>query len=368
MLRTAQIKTAVLAMAATLLGISAPAQAQSGATCGITGTASASTAIYDPFNPSGLASTIVTLQLVRMDPPGAKGAKTAVVSLFLRSDTPTADGTSIIPTAVVGAVNNAYQANTSIFYDYAAAAPFMGPPTSNTAPVGGNRYLKVEFTGENEQSNPVTVTFAVTLPANLNVTSGTVLPFNAEYRCTTTGGGPQTDQAGSLPGAIRFPITVLSALQASFVGTALDFGEIGDVSNTAASTVNTGTSNYVRVQSSGAYTVSYASQNGFKLVHPSGVLGGPSTDEIAYRLTFLGATLGGTGSGVPAPGATALTRQCARAGVGAGEEDRLPLVATLAEGGQGKDPSLGGTYRDTLTVTVTPAAIGVLYPDTCNQL
>lgn len=364
MLSTAPIKTAALGMAAMLLGISAPVMAQSTATCGITGSANATAAVYDPFNPAGLATTNVTLTLTRMDPPGANGGKTAVVSLFLRSTTPSADGTSIIPTSVIGAVNHAYLANTSIFYDYAATAPFMGPPTANTLPSGTNRYLKVEFTGNNEQSNPVTVNFSITLPANLNVSSGTVLPFDAEYRCTTNGGGNPTDQAGSLPGTIRFPITVLSALQASFVGTALDFGEIGDISNSAASTRNTGLSNYVRVQSSGAYTISYASQNGFRLLHPAGVLGGGTSDEIAYSLAFLGQSR--SGSDVPQPGAVALTRQCARAGIGSSEEDRLPMIATLVEGGQGKDPSLGGTYRDTLTVTVTPAAIGTIYATDCT--
>lgn len=362
MFKTATIKAALLALGAMLLGWSNTALAQA-ATCGIRGSASAQPAVYDPFNPTGLATTRVTLTLTRIDPTTTAGAKTAIVSFFLRSNSAAADGTSIVPVSVVGAVNNVYLPGQSIFYNFAAAAPFMGPSTSSTNPIGSNRYLKVEFTGNNEQSNPVTVQFDVTVPASLNLTASTVLPFDAIYRCTTTGGGSPTDQAGSLAGAVSFPVTVLSALQASFAGTALNFGEIGTVTNVMAPTTTTGTGNYIRVQSSGAYVVTLSSQNAFRLKHPTGSLAVP-LERIAYSLKFLGLTRNNVSN--PTTGAISYNVQCARAGVGSAFEDRLYLLATLDEGGQGKTPSLGGNYSDILTVTITPQSIATTYPDDCN--
>jgi hypothetical protein len=339
--------------------LSGQALAQS-ATCGITGSATAAPAIYDPFNPTGLATTTITLTLTRMDPPGAVGAKTAIVSFYLRSNSAAADGTSIVPISVVGAVNHQFIPGASIFYNYSAPAPFMGPPTSNTAPTGTNRYLKVEFTGNNPASNPVTVQFNVTIPGNLNLNASTQLPFDAIYRCTTTGGGGQTDQAGSLANAVTFPITVLSALQASFVGTALDFGDITNVDNLAAPSINTGNNNWVRVQSSGAYQVMLTSANGYRLKHPTGNLAN-AAERVNYQLRFLGQTRNESST-------AAITQNCARAGIGSSNEDQLRLIATLREGGTGKTPSPGGPYTDQLTVTITPQDIATTYPTECSLL
>ncbi len=112
-----------------------------------------------------------------------------------------------------------------------------------------------------------------------------------------------------------FPVTVLSALQASFAGTALDFGEVGDVTNVLAPTVNTGTSNYVRVQSSGAYQVTLASQNAFRLKHPTGSLAVP-LERIGYSPEVSGADP--QQRHAPAVTSTAFSQNCARAGVGLG--------------------------------------------------
>jgi hypothetical protein len=166
-----------------------------------------------------------------------------------------------------------------------------------------------------------------------------------------------------VPNAISFPITVLSALQASFAGTALDFGEVGTVTLAQAPTTTTGTGNYIRVQSSGAYTVTLQSQNAFRLFHPSG--GGTALERIAYSLKFLGQTRNNVTH--PATNAISFNQNCARAGVGAAFEDRLYLMATLDEAGQGKTPSLGGNYTDSLTVTITPQDILTTYPTDCNS-
>ncbi len=343
-----------------ILGFSSMAQAQ---TCGFTATASASGGVYDPFNPQGRTATI-TLSLVRKDSPLNNGFKTAVASFYLRSTAPGANGIQVIPSSVTVNGTFAFVNGADIFYDSTEnVLPNMGPPTDNTDPSAGNAYLRINFTGNDAASNPATVTFNVILPPNLNLISSANLGFDAVLRCTTTGGGPQTDQSGTVPNAISFPITVLSALQASFAGTALNFGEIGTVTNVAAPTVNTGTGNYVRVQSSGAYVVTLSSQNAFRLKHPTGSLAVP-LERIAYSLKFLGLTRNNVSN--PTTGAISYNVQCARAGVGAAFEDRLYLLASLDEGGQGKTPSLGGNYSDILTVTITPQAIATTYPTDCN--
>jgi hypothetical protein len=354
MFRTSTLKALFLALFA-ILGWSSIAQAQ---TCGFTATATASGGVYDPFNPTGKTATI-TLSLVRKDSPTNNGFKTAVVGFYLQGQTAAANGIHIIPTTVAVNGSFAFLAGQDIFYGTDEPnKPFMGPPTDTTVPIGTNAYLKIAFTGNDAASNPATVTFDVTLPANLNINTSTTLPLDAVLRCTTTGGGPQTDQSGTVPNAISFPITVLSALQASFAGTALDFGEVGDVTNALASTRNTGSNNYIRVQSSGAYQVALTSANAYRLKHPTGSLA-VATQRINYSLKFLGTTRSNTAT-------TTISQNCARAGIGAGNEDRLYLMATLAEGGVGKDPSLSGTYSDILTVTITPQDIGTTYPQDCN--
>lgn len=353
MFKPASLKAAFFALVAVMLGWTSAAQA---ATCGFTGTATASGGVYDPFNPAGRTATI-QLSLTRIDSSTNNGFKTAVVSFYLRS-IPAADGIQIIPRSVAVTGNVTFLPNADIFYGTGETTPFMGPPTSSTNPIGSNAYLKIEFTGNDAASNPALVTFDVILPANLNLNTSATLPFDAVLRCTTTGGGAPTDQSDVVPGAISMPITILSALQASFAGTALDFGEVGDVTNALATTRNTGTSNYIRVQSSGAYQVSLTSANAYRLKHPTGSLAN-ATQRINYSLKFLGTTRSNLAT-------STISQNCARAGIGAGNEDRLYLSATLAEGGVGKDPSLSGNYSDILTVTITPQDIATSYPTDCN--
>jgi hypothetical protein len=351
MFRTSTIKAALLALGAMLLGWSNTALAQA-ATCGITGSSNASPAIYDPFSPTGLASTSITLNLSRINTPG--GQKTDIVNFFLQSTNANANGIQIIPRSgtIVGSITGF---NQNIFYNYPGAGPTVAPTSLN--PVPPNNFLKMEFTGNNAASDTAQVVFDVIFPANLNLNATTSLAFDAIFACSTTGGGPGTQQTGRLPNAITFPVTVLSALQASFVGTALDFGEVGTVTGLQVPTTTTGTSNYVRVQSSGAYTVTLTSANGFRMHLLSG---SPSNNEkISYILKFLGQTRSTTDT-------TVLTQQCARAGIGSAFEDKLYMMATLGEAGAGKTPSLGSGYRDTLTVTITPQAIATTYPTDCN--
>jgi hypothetical protein len=356
MFRISTLKAALLVLAATMLGWTSAAQAQT-TTCGIVGSASAAPTVYDPFNPTGLTTTTVTVNLTRVNNSG--GGDTRVVNFYLKANPSMGtalDGASIVPLSVSGSV--LYEGiGLDIFYDFNQFPPTVLPTT--LSPSGANQFMKINFTGNNTASNTAAVTFQVSLPANLNINASTVLAFDAFFGCNVQGGGSNgVQQSGSFPNAVSFPITVLSALQASFVGTALDFGEVGDVTNALATTRNTGTSNYIRVQSSGAYQVTLTSQNAYRLKHPTGSLAVP-TQRINYSLKFLGATRSDTAT-------STISQNCARAGIGAGNEDKLYLTATLVEGGAGKDPSLSGNYSDILTVTITPQDIGVTYPTDCT--
>lgn len=141
---------------------------------------------------------------------------------------------------------------------------------------------------------------------------------------------------------------MLSALRTYYAGTALDFGEIGAITTPSLGTTpqKTATSNYVFVQSSGAYSVTLASQNAFKLFKPGAAV---ANDKINYRLRFLGMDVDNTTT--PTAGAIAITRSCKRATLTT-TGNVLPIQAKLLEGGSGKNPS--PLYSDILTVTVTP--------------
>ncbi|MGB3845867.1 MAG: hypothetical protein WA940_08360 [Sphingopyxis sp.] len=336
------------------LGFAGAVQA---ATCGIMGSATASPTLYDPFNPAGLATTNVQLNLTRIN--GAGGQKTDIVNFYLKSNSAAADGTIIIPTSVTVEGNTA-GTGYDIFYDYSQAPPIVAP--TSVIPSAANKFLKIEFTGNNVASDTAVVNFQISLPANLDLNASTNLPFDAIFACSTTGGGPQTQQTGQISNAVVFPITVLSALQASYAGTALDFGEVGDKTTVdvlaAPATYTTPTANHVRVRSSGPYTVALTSQNGYKMTFPGGNLATP-THVLNYSLKFLGQTR-------TAASPTFTTVTCQRAGVPASEADMLPVVATLKEGGQGK--LVSPTYSDQLTVTVTPLLSGAPSQQNCPAL
>jgi hypothetical protein len=90
------------------------------------------------------------------------------------------------------------------------------------------------------------------------------------------------------------------------------------------------------------------SQNDYRLTFPGG---NPATavQRLNYKALFLGQTVSNS-----APTFSAVT--CARAGVPASEADLLPIRATLLEGGDGKQVS--PDYKDVITVTVSPLAVG----------
>ncbi|WP_120717443.1 hypothetical protein [Tsuneonella amylolytica] len=343
-----------LAMIAGLTGaaIASPGHA---ATCGITGSATAGAAVYDPFSPTGLPTTNVTLRLQRVN--GTGGEKTDIVNFYLKSNSTGADGTQIVPTSVA-VEGNVTGLNLDIFYDFNETPPIVAP--TSLLPTSGNKFLRIAFTGNNDASNYATVNFQVTLPANLDLNASATLPFDAIFACSTTGGGKGVQQEGSIPNAVVFPITVLSAMQAGYAGSPLDFGEIGNIATSSLSTTpkRTPNSNYIRVQSSGPYEITMTSDNAYKLT-PGGAPASSTAAEVKYRVKFLGTERSNAL-------ATPITMVCPRAGVGQAQEDRLYVQAQLEEGGAGKVVS--PNYRDTLSVTITPRATGTANATDCNAM
>ena len=247
-----------------------------------------------------------------------------------------------------------------IFYDYNEATPTVSP--TSLSPGSTARFLKVNFTGNNNQSDSVVVNFTVTLPRNLNATAANELPFDAWFGCSTTGGGSPTQQTGTLANAVRMPINIVSALRASFVGTALDFGELAQVTDAQASTITTSTANYVRVQSSGPYQVSLGVMAGDAQPYtltPNGSSTSVTAQQIRYSVRFLGQTRSPTNT-------TAITQTCARAGVGDAVEDRLQVQGKLVDGGSTK--SISPNYSENLVVTISPLVAGTAAPTDCGSI
>ena len=358
MSRLTTLKALGVLLAATFAALPGAALA---ATCGITGSATAQPAVYDPFNPSGLTATSITLNLTRVNTSG--GGDTRIVNFYLKANPATGsalDGTTLVPTVVAGSVSS-LGTGSNIFYNYNAAPPIVSP--TSVVPSGANRFLQINFTGNNAGSDTAQVTFQVSLPANLNLSAIQNLSFDAFFGCNIQGGRDNgLQQTGSFANAVTFPVVVLSALRTYYAGTALDFGEIGSISTASLSTtpVKTSPANYVFVQSSGAYSVTLSSQNGFKLFKPGAATAG---DEVKYSLRFLGADA--DSASTPAPGATAISRSCMRATLSSAG-NTLPIQAKLVEGGQGKNPS--PTYADILTVTITPLIYSTTGTSSCGTL
>jgi hypothetical protein len=356
---TKKLRTLAVAAGLAATGFATSAQAQN-SPCGITGSASAAPAVYDPFNPTGLASTTITMNLTRVNTTG--GGDTRIVNFYLRANSSTgtaADGASIVPTSVVGqaAIEGV---GLNIFHNYNGPFPTLPINPINGTPTGANRYLEINFTGNNAGSDTVQVNFNVSLPANLNLNAIQNLAFDAFFTCNIQGGQSNgATNSGSFGNAVVFPVTVLSALRTYYAGTELAFGDISTVPPVPVGAVRTNPSNYIFVQSSGAYEVSLSSQNAFKMKRPSAT--GPN-EEIRYSLKFLGDVRDNTTT--PTPGAVAINHTCVRAGLAtAGQQ--LPIQATLQEGGQGKNP--GVDYQDILTVTITPLAYSVIGTDNCGS-
>jgi hypothetical protein len=344
------VRTLAVLIGMATAGLASTAQAQT-SQCGVTGSASASPVVYDPFNPTGLASTNITVTLFRVN--GGGGGDTRVVNFYLKANPSIgsgADGASISP---ISSTTQFEGQGLNIFYNFGASGPTLSPIT--LSPSSGNRFMKIDFTGNNAASNSAQVTFAVTLPPNLNLYAVPNLAFDAIFFCNIQGGSNNGNTySGSFPNAVVFPVTVLSALRTYYAGTDLAFGEIGNIPPVPLSPVRTSPSNYISVQSTGAYSVHLTSQNGYKMKKPGALTVG---DEVRYSLKFLGDIRSPTNT-------SAITHTCKQTG-GATVAESLYVQASLIDGGQGKNPS--PTYSDILTVTIAPLAYSTVSTDDCGN-
>ena len=305
---------AMVVMAAT--GTAGVAAAQN---CGVTGTNAVSLGNYDPFNPVAISSVTTSVTLTRV--VGAGGKKTQSVNFYFTK-----------PSG-----SPAYQIlfnGSNVLYNEPS---YAGAPTLNFNNAGDQPGLVYVNFGGASAPDTLTVPFTVTIPAGVDLSAGDPIRFDIRYVCKGTGGLADVPSPLIFANAFTLNVNVLSALQASYAGPALDFGEVGTVTDTAVlAAAGTYTkTGQVNVRSSGPYSVAMTSTNGYQLK-----AGG--TASMNYQATFLGQTVSNASQ-------TFTTRTCARAGL---TGVNLPVSTRLLQGGQGITPA--PVYSDTLNVTITP--------------
>lgn len=321
-----------MALAGLLAGLPAAAQTQISPFCGITGDATAPVSItYDPFSSSGLSQATIPLVLRRNR--GLLTGRTDEVSFVL-----TAPGGS-------PAFDITYQGQRVLYPEGAT----LGHPRALTSFDNGafaSGEIRYQFGGLTASDLSTPINLRVTVPPGTDLSAGEAISLDILYICSGDGGMLPVLLPVRSAGAVRLNVNVVSALQAHYAGSALDFGEIGDVTTDAVLAApdrfTTSSANALRVRSSGPFEVRVRSQNDFRLAYPGGNLG-DSRQTIRYSARFLGQDI--------TSNASFGTRTCARAGM-AGTGGSLPIRATLKEGGSGKTPSPG--YSDVITITFSP--------------
>ena len=216
----------------------------------------------------------------------------------------------------------------------------------------GGSYLHVGFgTSDVTESYPVTLLFSVGIFAN-EAAGLQTLPLDIVFECKGTGSGVGSVDTPTLQSSgAAVMLNVLSGLQATYAGPALDFGPIGG-QNSGGATV----SGAFDVKSSGVFSVDLSSDNKFLLTYSGGPTT-PGTGTVSYKLGFL--------NQFPAYPSTGIT-QVTCSPVGVSTFVNLPIQAKLLEGGMGKTPA---NYSDNLTVTFTPLAAATPDPsNTCQAL
>lgn len=334
-------------VASLLVAGTAHAQANDKGTCGVTASGATSQAIrYDPFSANGLQQVEVPLQLTRKANGGAKTQQ--VYFIMTMPDGSPAYTMTVIPPGGGASLGK-------VLYTVSEANASGRPVAQSNA----SNQIYYNFGGA-QQPDTVTYTLLITVPAGTDLRAGQPITFGVRYVCDGTGGMGSVTSPTDDPAAVSIDVRVMSALRATYAGTALDFGEIGGISADtstvpAGATKVTSPANRFLVLSSSAYSVAIKSDNAFTLKNG----GGTPDDSIRYNLRFLGRDLTST-----TPGATtqALLVNCRPSGLVAGEQ--LPIQARLLEGGQGKNPS--PLYRDLLTVTFSPLADANGGSETCS--
>lgn len=325
------------------LTVAVQASAQS---CGITGSGGSTLIQYDPFNPAGLQSVDIPLTLTRVTAGGGKKTQEAYFVLTKPAGSPAYQVQATVPSG---------STYFNVLYD-ANGVPANLPTIGNT-----NGQINVQF-GGTAQPDTIDISLRVTVPANVNLIAGGTIDFGIRYVCKGTGGLNDVLTPTDRPAAVSINVNVRSALRASFVGTALDFGELAQVTDAQASTITTSTANYVRVQSSGPYQVSLGVMSGDAQPYtltPNSSSTSVTSQQIRYSVRFLGQTRSPTNT-------TAITQTCARAGVGDAVEDRLQVQGKLIDGGSTK--SISPNYTENLVVTISPLVAGTAAPTDCGSI
>lgn len=223
----------------------------------------------------------------------------------------------------------------------------------------GGYFLHVGFgSNNNSESYTVQLTFTLgifnTTPAGLQS-----LPLDIYFECKGTGSQVNSVDTPTLKSSgASITLNVLSGLQATYAGPALDFG---DITSLTTATVSGSPASYTKmgnfdVKSSGAFQIELTPGNSF-LMTPGGT-GSPAfgdNNAIAYSVGFLGLTRSHSDT-------SNITVSCNHVGVSSFV--LIPIEAWLLEGGAGKAP---GDYKDTVTVTFTPSAASTPDPGTACQ-
>jgi len=317
LLRT--VGSAVLAFAA-LFSASTAHAIDCGSDVQVTGGVTAGD--YDPFSPTAVTFSGVSLTFTRAI-AASGGGKTQTMHFYMRQPLGSPAGNQVIWPLT----------GDNVLFTEGGFAPTFNNPSSPSQPTG---VATVDWGGA-AQPDVITQTVQVTIDPNYDPVAQPTIDFDLVYVCKGTGGYSNVTSPVTLAGVIHISIRVLSGLQASYAGPALDFGDLSEVSSGGA--IESG---LFHVRSSGAFNITLTSGNHFLMTYP----GGPSTPgpgTIGYSLTFVGQTrqYGNETFSIPT---------CHRAGTNAVQY--IPITATLLEGGVGKTPS--PTYMDVLTVTFSP--------------
>jgi hypothetical protein len=310
----------------------AAAQTQISAFCGVSASATTPASInYDPFSAAGLSD--VTIPLVLRRNRGLLTGRTDEVSLVL-----------VAPagTPPLSVTYNGYR----VLYPEGSTAGRPRALDSRDNGAGEAGEIRYTFGGlfATDVSSPLNL--RVSVPPGTDLSAGQPIVLDMLYICSADGGMLGVPIPTRETGAVRINVNTVSALQAYYAGSVLDFGEIGDATTgavlAAPERYTTSAANSLRVRSSGPFEVRVQSQNDFRLAYPGANLADPA-QTIRYSARFLGQEVTSNGSFG--------TRTCARAGVG-GEAGTLPLRATLKEGGSAKTPA--PDYGDIISITFTP--------------
>lgn len=315
------VRLAFFGLAASVASVSA-AHAQANV-CGtdvqVTGGVTAGD--YDPFSPTAVTFGGVTLTFTRN--VGGGGAKTQTMAFYMRQPAGSPGGNQVIWP----------DSGANVLFTAGGFVPTFGNPNSPSQPTG----IGVVNWGGAAQPHVITRTVQVTIDPNYDPVAQPTIDFDLVYVCKGTGGFAEVTAPVTLSGVIHIAIRVLSGLQASYAGPALDFGDISELNS--GGPVRSG---LFHVRSSGAYTVSLTSGNHFLMTYPSGP-SSPGAGTVGYSANFIGQSLQYGSETYVAP-------TCHRAGTGAVQY--IPISVALLEGGVGKTPS--PNYQDTLTVTFSP--------------